>query len=106
MPDREPAWAPDGQRLVFLGRLGGVTDLFVAGVDGSALRRLTFGAGAEREPVWSTEGEIAFQRGQGVWSVQADGTDRNRVYKWLQSPGSRPARRYAPRDIDWGPRRP
>ena len=72
--DREPAWAPDGERLVFVGRLGGVTDLFVVDVDGTDLRRLTFGGGVESDPVWSTRGEVAFERGQGVWSIRADGT--------------------------------
>lgn len=178
--DREPGWAPDGERLVFVGRLAGVSDLFVVGLDGGGLRRLTFGGGVERRPVWSTRGDVAFERGRGIWSIRADGggglrrlaanghhpdwspdgrrmvfdregriytslrsgggvrrlagagsypawspsgrriafrhrydiytadpdgTRRKRVYNWMPSQGSRPARRYAPRDIDWGPRR-
>ncbi len=177
--DREPAWAPDGERLVFVGRVDGVSDLFVVDRDGSDLRRLTTDPDVESEPVWSVRGQIAFERGEAIWSIATDGsglrrltakgrhpdwspdgrrlvfdrdgrlytvsdtgrrpirlagsgtypawapsgrkiafrrnydiytanpdgTRRKRIYNWIRPSGSSPARRYAPRDIDWGPRR-
>ncbi len=176
--DREPAWAPDGERLVFVGRVDGLSDLFVVDLDGTNLRRLTTGPDVESEPVWSIGGQIAFERGRGIWSIgtdggglrrltakgrhpdwspdgrrlvfdrnrhlytttrtgrrptrlagsgiypawapsgrkiafrrnydiytaNPDGTSRKRIYNWGPQTGSTPARRYAPRDIDWGPR--
>ncbi len=176
--DREPAWSPDGRRLVFVGRVAGVTDLYTVRPDGTELRRLTADTSVEGRPVWSTRGQIAFERDGGIWAVRADGTgsrrlatrgrtpdwspggsrlvferDRRlytvsrtgrrlrrlvgtgtypawspsgrriafrrkydiytarpdgtrsrRVYDWVRPQGSSPRRRYAPRDISWGPR--
>ncbi len=176
--DREPAWSPDGRGLVFVGRVAGVTDLYTVRPDGSDLERVTADASVEDRPIWSSRGQIAFERGTGIWSVRADGTGlrrlarrgrhpdwspggtrlvfererrlytvsrtgrdlrrlagtgiypawspsgrriafrrkfdiytaradgtrRRRVYDWLRTPTSRPRGRYAPRDIDWGPR--
>lgn len=72
--DREPAWSPDGRRLVFVGLVGGVTDLYTVRPDGTELRRLTADTPVEGRPVWSTRGQIAFERETGIWSVRSDGT--------------------------------
>ncbi len=176
--DREPAWSPDGRRLVFVGLVAGLTDLYTVTRDGSDLRRLTADGSSERRPVWSTRGQIAFERDGGIWAVRTDGsglrrlarrgrdpdwspggsrlvferdrrlytvsrtgrrlrrlvgtgtypawspsgrwiafrrkydiyiarangTRSRRVYDWVRFPGSSPRRRYAPRDINWGPK--
>jgi Tol biopolymer transport system component len=39
----QPSWHPDGQRIVFGATTSGKSDLFVIGVDGQGLRRLTSG---------------------------------------------------------------
>ena len=61
-----PAWSPDGQRLVFTGYDGGLSDLFVIGVDGSNLQRLTNARYADLHPAWSPDGRtIAFTTDRG-----------------------------------------
>ncbi|HEX9690985.1 MAG TPA: hypothetical protein VGA22_02700 [Gemmatimonadales bacterium] len=56
-----PAWSPDGSEIVFAGQDGGATDLFVATVNGSAIRRLTDDRFADLHPTWSPDGRtIAF----------------------------------------------
>jgi len=55
----EPAFAPDGKRIVFVREGSG---LFVVDVDGRGLRRLTRG-NADEHPTWSPDGSrIAFVR--------------------------------------------
>jgi TolB protein len=67
--DRDPAWSPDGRRIVFV-RPGGI---HVAGADGRSVRRLTDRRG-DGGPVWSPDGRrIAFTRGGRVWLMGADG---------------------------------
>lgn len=79
--DTEPSFDPTGQRIVFRSdRAGrGTSNLYVMNVDGSDVRRLTFGNGIYGTPVWSPRGDyIAFtnqSRGQfrlGV--IRPDGT--------------------------------
>lgn len=88
--DRDPAWSPDGERIVFSGEVGGDRDLYVVNRDGGGLRRLTSGPEADREPNWSSRGEIAFVRGQVLYRVRPDGTGLTR----LDRRGRRP---------DWSP---
>ncbi|HXF71483.1 MAG TPA: hypothetical protein VNO79_02605 [Actinomycetota bacterium] len=61
----ELAWSPDGTRIAFAGTTQGVTDIYVVGVDGSGLERLTTvtrnGVDAATMPAWSPDGtQIAF----------------------------------------------
>src|SRR5919112_3482909 len=61
-----PSWSPDGQRLVFTGYDGGVSDLFVVGRGGKNLQRLTEDKYADLHPVWSPDGKsIAFTTDRG-----------------------------------------
>jgi Tol biopolymer transport system component len=61
-----PSWSPDGQRLVFTGYDGGVTDLFVVNRDGTGFKRLTQDKYADLHPVWSPDGTtIAFATDRG-----------------------------------------
>jgi len=77
--DSDPAWSPDGQRIVFSGLVAGNRDLYTVNPDGSDLRRLTASPQAEREPAWSTRGEIAFVRGAGLYVIRADGSGLRRM---------------------------
>ncbi len=61
-----PNWSPDGQRLVFTGFDGGLSDLFVINADGTGLERLTEDKYADLQPAWSPDGKtIAFTTDRG-----------------------------------------
>jgi len=58
-----PAWSPDGRRIAFERGTKTQADLWVIGVDGKGLRRLTRAPGVEYGPAWSPDGtKIAFAR--------------------------------------------
>jgi Tol biopolymer transport system component len=69
--DLEPAWSPDGRRLAFRSdRLDG-PGLYVVGVTGKGLRRLSDGG----QPDWSPDGErIAFAAAGEVHVIASDGS--------------------------------
>ncbi|HSJ16168.1 MAG TPA: BamA/TamA family outer membrane protein [Longimicrobiales bacterium] len=63
-----PSWAPDGQRIVFSGLDGGLSDLFVTDLEGN-LTRLTNDRYADLLPAWSPDGSriaITTDRGAGT----------------------------------------
>jgi dipeptidyl aminopeptidase/acylaminoacyl peptidase len=79
--DGQPAWSPDGRRLVFRGMSGGNYDLYIVGVDGSGLRRLTDHPAADSDPAWSGpgDGRIVFTRQGNLHIVRPDGTGLRRL---------------------------
>src|SRR5690606_7515554 len=61
-----PSWSPDGERLVFTGYTGGISDLYIVDRDGGNLRQLTNDKYADFHPVWSPDGRtIAFSTDRG-----------------------------------------
>lgn len=71
----ELAWSPDGTRIAFAGTAQGVTNIYVVGVDGSGLEKLTSvtpnGVDAAAMPAWSPDGtRIAFS-----WTRYDEATD-------------------------------
>ena len=83
----EPAWSPDGRRIVFTGpRQVRVSrpDLWVMRSDGSHRRRLTANRASDRSADWSPDGRwIAFASDRGrshdVWRIRPDGSGAVRV---------------------------
>lgn len=60
----QPALSPDASRVAFSSKRDGKFSIYVVGVDGTGLRRLTHGNGDDSEPAWSPDGSrIAFVRG-------------------------------------------
>lgn len=72
---RQP-WSPDGRRLVF----SSSGDIYVIGIEGRGLRRLTTSPAWDRHPSWSPDGtKIAWLRGGNVHVMAGDGTGKTRV---------------------------
>lgn len=61
-----PAFSPDGQRIVFSGLSGGWSDLYIVDRDGGNERRLTADRYADLQPQWSPDGRtLAFVTDRG-----------------------------------------
>lgn len=60
----QPALSPDGSRIAFSSDMEGVFHIYVVGVDGEGLRRITGSTYNDSEPAWSPDGSrVAFARG-------------------------------------------
>jgi Tol biopolymer transport system component len=83
--DSQPAWSPDGARLVFVSEAGyddgfqpyESRRLAIVNADGSGARGLTGEDVAD--PQWSSRGMIAFTDSQAIWVIRPDGSGRRRV---------------------------
>jgi len=93
----DPSWSSDGTRLAFVGSEYEVNadrtsvvairpDIYVTGVDGSDLQRLT-NDGISARPDWTADGRIAFMRqlaaeessGFEDWIMDVDGANQSRT---------------------------
>jgi Tol biopolymer transport system component len=80
-----PALSPDGRRVAFTSDRAGNADIWLVGVDGTGLRRLTDHPAEDSWPTWSPDGaRIAFGSTRAdpagdVWVVPAAGGDPVRV---------------------------
>ncbi len=90
--DEEPAWSPDGTRIVFASNraptenpAGNQRKIYSVNADGSGLIRLTDGTeGSENFPAWSPDGtSIAFTSWRDgnadIYVIQADGSGQTRL---------------------------
>jgi TolB protein len=75
--DGNPAFAPDGRRIVFTGTNDrGTTDLYVRHVDGGAAQLIVNDAG---EPTWSVRDVIAYVRSGNIYVARPGGGHRRFV---------------------------
>ncbi len=75
MDARQPAWAPDGQRVAFQAYRDGVWHIYVMNADGSGVDMITSGPFDDREPSWSRDGtRMAFSSDRSgnydIWDVE------------------------------------
>jgi len=86
--DRQPAWSPDGQTIVFVSDRNGGSHLFRLNIRGGQVERLTNNALPDAEPTVGRDGAVAFVRGRGdaarVWVRSAAGSESRLTRTELQ----------------------
>ena len=93
---RAPRWSPDGTKIAFDARGSDLADIFVIGVDGGPLSRLTSESSDDVRPSWSKDGRWIYFRSDRsrmdqIWKVPSTGgapvqVTRNGAYDALESP--------------------
>jgi Tol biopolymer transport system component len=78
--DASAEWSPGGQAIVFSRWVKGQAEsIYTMRPDGTHLKLIAAGAGAQ-DPQWSPDGrKIAFQANNGIYTVNADGTQLTRI---------------------------
>lgn len=72
--DFDPAWSPDGKRIVFRSERDGSSQIYVMNADGSAQRNISRTAEDNWGPAWSPDGAwIAFNSARGTGNTQMYG---------------------------------
>jgi gamma-glutamyltranspeptidase/glutathione hydrolase len=86
--DRQPAWSPDGQSIVFISDRDGGAHVYRLAVRGGTVQRLTNDPLPDAEPTAGSDGSVAFVRGRGaesrVWIRTAAGAERRLTRTELQ----------------------
>jgi Tol biopolymer transport system component len=83
--DREPAWSPDGRKVVFTSNRDGNPEIYAMNADGSSVVRLTNNSARDEQPAWSPDGtRIAFASTRGadlsdIYVMNANGTNQRRL---------------------------
>ena len=82
--DRQPAFSPDGKRIIFSSDRSGSLDLWSLDVQTGAVRRVTFDAADDWDPHYSPDGKhLLWSSTRGghfeIWMADADGTGARQV---------------------------
>ena len=75
------SWSPTGNTIAFTFVNDGGFDIYTIRSDGANLTRLTHDPSPYNNwPMWSPDGKkIAWGRGEGIWIMNADGTNKHEV---------------------------
>src|SRR5687768_5550759 len=86
--DRQPAWTPDGQSIVFVSDREGGSHVFRVAIRGGTVERLTSDALPDAEPTVGRDGSVVFVRGRGaaarVWVRTPAGVEQRLTRSELQ----------------------
>jgi Tol biopolymer transport system component len=81
--DRQPAYSPDGRRVVFSSNRAGNLDLWLLDVESGALTQLTDDVAQDWDPAFTPDGRLLYSSDRGgnleVWIAAADGSDPRQV---------------------------
>ncbi len=82
--DRQPAFSPDGRRVVFSSDRSGSLDLWSAELATRAVRRLTFDTADDWDPHWSADGKhLVWSSNRSghfeIWIAEPDGSGARQV---------------------------
>jgi dipeptidyl aminopeptidase/acylaminoacyl peptidase len=80
----DPVWSPDGRHVAFLWDRAGVTNLYLAGTDGSSkpLQLTSFSGGQLADLFWSHDGQtLYFTHDGGLWQVVSSGGEPQPAWK-------------------------
>jgi len=74
-----PAWSPDGSKIVYQADVDSIKQLFIVNADGSGKKQLTTGSATHVGAAWSPDGGTIFYRASengswGIWKMKADGS--------------------------------
>ena len=75
----QPAWSPDGKKIVFSSGRNGTQHIFVMNADGTRTARLTNTARADDHPSWSKTDQIVFSREGAIFEIPAAGGKAHRL---------------------------
>jgi len=99
--DRQPSYAPDGNRVVFTSERSGNPDIWEIVPATGAVRRLTDDAAVDWDPVVAADGHLLWSSSRGghfeVWSASGEGAGARQV----TADGGDAENPTAPRDGGW-----